>query len=62
MNVNMHTMAAQEMSTNRAQVGADILQKTLQKNEEAKENNQVQERPETQRVTKSGNGGIDLYA
>jgi len=62
MNVNMNTMAAQEMSTNKAQLGADILQKTLQKNEEAKENNQTQERPETSRVSKSGSSGIDLYA
>ena len=62
MDVNMNTMAAQEMSTNRAQVGSDILQKTLTKTEEARSNNQVAERPETQRVTKGNNRLIDTYA
>ena len=52
MDVNLNTLAAQEISLNKAQVGGDILQKTMEKNEEARRNNQSVERPETSRVTK----------
>jgi len=62
MEVNMNTLATQEMSLNRAQVGEDILQKTLEKTEESRSNNQSAERPETSRVTKSQGRTIDTYA
>ncbi len=58
----MNTLAAQEMSLNKAQVGADILQKTLAKTEESRSNKQSAERPETTRVTKSEGRQIDTYA
>ncbi len=58
----MNALATQEMSLNRAQVGSDILQKTLEKSEESRSNNQSVERPETSRVTKSEGRTIDTYA
>ncbi len=58
----MNALATQEMSLNRAQVGSDILQKTLAKTEEARSNNQSAERPETSRVTRSEGRTIDTYA
>ena len=62
MNVNMNTMANQEMVLNRAQVGSDILQKTLEKTEQSRANNQSAERPETGRVTKGQGRLINIYA
>ena len=62
MDVNMNTLATQEMALNKAQVGEDILQKTLAKNEEARSNNQSVERPETERVNKNEGRIIDTYA
>lgn len=62
MDVNMNALATQEMSLNRAQIGGDILQKTLEKTEEARSNNQSAERPETTRITKGNSRLIDTYA
>ncbi|MCF6188518.1 MAG: hypothetical protein L3J49_13735 [Desulfobulbaceae bacterium] len=62
MEVNMNALATQEMSLNKAQVGEDILQKTLAKAEEARSSNQSVERPETSRVTKGEGRTIDTYA
>jgi len=62
MNVNMNTMANQEMALNRAQVGSDILQRTLEKQDESRANNQSAERPQTNRVTKGQGRLINIYA
>lgn len=62
MEVNMNTLATQEMSLNKAQIGEDILQKTLAKTEESRNNNQSAERPETNRITRSQGRTIDTYA
>ncbi len=61
MDVSLNTLAAQEISLNKAQVGGDILQKTMEKSEEARTNNQSVERPETSRVTKGESRIIDTY-
>lgn len=62
MDVSMNTLATQEMTLNKAQIGDDIRQKTLAKSEEARSNNQKVERPETARVNKSEGRTIDTYA
>ncbi len=62
MEITSNTFAGQEMATNRAQVGNDILQKTLQKTEESRQAGQSPERPETQRPTGVSNHRIDIYA
>ena len=62
MDVSMNTLANQEMTLNKAQIGNDILQKTLAKNEESRSNNQSVERPETARVNKGEGRTIDIYA
>ena len=62
MDISLNTLAAQEISLNKAQVGGDILQKTMEKAEEARTNNQSVERPEISRVTKGEGRIIDTYA
>lgn len=61
MDVSMNTLASQQIALNKAQVGEDILQKTLEKNEEARTNNQSVERPQTDRVNKGEGRVIDTY-
>jgi len=62
MDVSMNILASQAMTLNKAQIGEDILQKTLVKSEEARSNNQSVERPETARVNRSEGRTIDTYA
>ena len=62
MDISLNTLAAQEISLNKAQVGGDILQKTMEKAEEARTNNQSVERPEISRVNKGEGRIIDTYA
>ncbi|WP_028583975.1 hypothetical protein [Desulfogranum mediterraneum] len=62
MEIGPNTLASQEITLNRAQAGQDILQKTLEKSDEARQAGQSPERPEPQRVTSIGNQRIDTYA
>ncbi|HHB77176.1 MAG TPA: hypothetical protein ENK84_11665 [Desulfobulbus sp.] len=62
MDVNMDTIASQGIALNKAQAGADILQKTLKKTEEARNSNQSVERPESTRVMKGEGRVVNTYA
>ena len=62
MDVSMNTLATQEMTLNKAQAQEDIRQRTQEKTEEARGNNQSAERPETERVNKGEGRTIDTYA
>ncbi len=62
MEISATTLAAREQMLNKASVGQDILQRTLEKNDEAK---QVQQQDKPQDVRKpeaDKQGRIDLYA
>ena len=61
MDVDMNTLVSQEMMVNKAQVGADILQKTLEKTEQARQSNQSVERPDISRVSSTQGRLVDIY-
>jgi len=59
MEVGSTTMAAREISINKANTGQDILQKTLEKSEEIQQNEAS--KPVNQ-VKNNKQGGIDIFA
>ena len=62
MEISSTTLAAREQMLNRANVGQDILQKTLEKAEEAKQVQQQDKPEEVRQPEADKQGRIDLYA
>ncbi len=62
MDIAPSSLAGQEMALNRAQVGSDILQKTIQKTEEGKQAAQAAQPAQTPRVNIAGSSQLDVYA
>lgn len=62
MEISMSGLAAREMALNKANVGNDILLKTLEKTEEAKRKHEAGEPRAVERAEPDKQGRIDLYA
>ena len=62
MEISSATLANRELSLNRANVGQDILQKTLEKSEETKQAQQADKPQEVRKPEADKQGRIDLYA
>jgi hypothetical protein len=62
MEISSATLAAREQMLNRATVGQDMLQKTLEKSEEAKQLQQQDKPQDVRKPEADKQGRIDLYA
>lgn len=62
MDMSMGNMAARATSLNKVTVGQDILLKTLEKTEEAKQNNEAATPRPVERLEADKQGRIDIYA
>ena len=61
MEISATTLAAREQMLNRANVGQDILQRSLEKAEEAKQVQQQDKPQEVRQPEADKQGRIDLY-
>lgn len=62
MEISSATLANREIAMNRANVGQDILQRSLEKSEEAKQAQQQDKPQEVRQPEANKQGHIDLYA
>lgn len=62
MDINMTSLANREMALNKANVGQDILAKTLEKSAEVKAQQQSETTRPVERMEADRQGRIDLYA
>jgi len=62
MEISSATLANRELSLNRANVGQDILQKTLEKAEETKQVQQADKPEEVRKPEADKQSRIDFYA
>ncbi len=62
MEISATTLANRELSLNRANVGQDILQRTLEKSDEAKQLQEADKPVEVRKPEGDKQGRIDLYA
>ena len=62
MEISSTTLANREQSLNRANVGQDILQRTLEKSEETQQLQQADKPQEVRKPEADKLGRIDIYA
>lgn len=62
MDMSIGNVAARETAINKANVGQDILMKTLEKSAEAQQQNKSETARPVQQVQPDKQGRIDLYA